>query len=331
MATIRKRGDLQWQAIVRKKGWPNQSKSFMTKVEAERWARAVETEMDRGIFVSRYEAESTTLYEALERYAREVTIHKKGQVRELNRIDNLKQTKLATRALANLRSSDFAKFRDQKRAEGKAENTIRIELALVSHLFNTARREWNMEGLDNPIQAIKMPSGSTERTRRLVDDEEARLMKELSLCKNGFILPAFVFAIETACRQGEILKLTWEDLDLQKKVAKLENTKNGENRFVPLSPKALDVLANLPRLINGGKVFQVSADGLSRAFARTCKKLDIEDLRFHDLRHEATSRLFEAGLNPIEVSSITGHKSLQMLKRYTHLSAAGLAQKLGWD
>ena len=330
MAMIRKRGDLQFQAVIRRKGWPEQRKTFFTEKDAEKWARGVEHEMDRGIFISRHESETTTLHEALERYAREVSSLKKSHARELVRIKNLQSTPLAVRFLANLRGSDFASFRDQKRAEGKAENTIRLDLALLSHLFNTARREWGMEGLINPVLSIKLPSGSNQRSRRLEATEELKLIQELTKCRNEYIAPMVIFAIETGCRQGEILKLHWQHIDFNQKLAHLIDTKNGESRIIPLSPKAMNTLSNLPRSIKGGKIFDITADGLSRAFNRCCKNLGIVDLRFHDLRHEATSRLFEGGLNTMEVATISGHKTLQMLKRYTHLRPTDLAKKLGW-
>lgn len=330
MATIRKRGNAQWQAIVRRSGWPHESKVFSTKYEADRWARSVESEMDRGIFISRHEAESTTLFDALERYAREVSSKKKSAQREATRIKMWQNTTLASRFLATLRGADFAEFRDNRRDEGCAENTVRLDLALISHVFTIAQREWGMEGLTNPIKNIAMPSGSNERTRRLVGNEEALICNDLKNGRNPYILQATLFALETACRQGEVLRLTWEDVDFNQKTALIDKTKNGESRTIPLSPRALDIITQLPRPIKNTPIFKVSADGLSRAFKRSCKNLKFDNLRFHDLRHEATSRLFEHGLNPMEVAAITGHKTLQMLKRYTHLRPTDLAKKLGW-
>ena len=331
MATIRKRGNLQWQAIIRRSGWPHQSKVFSTKYEADRWARSVENEMDRGIFISRHEAESTTLFDALDRYSKEVSIKKKSYLRESTRIKMWQGTELATRYLATLRGADFAEFRDTRRDEGCAENTVRLDLALISHLFTIARREWGMEGLTNPIKNIAMPSGSNERTRRLVGNEEELILNDLKNCRNPYILQATLFALETACRQGEVLRLTWENVDFNQKTAFIDKTKNGESRTIPLSPRALSAITQLPRPIKNGCVFKVSANGLSKAFKRSCKKHKLENLKFHDLRHEATSQFFEKGLNPMEAAAITGHKTLQMLKRYTHLKPTELAKKLGWN
>jgi integrase len=134
-------------------------------------------------------------------------------------------------------------------------------------------------------------------------------------------------------RRGEILALVWSNVNLEAQVAVLPQTKNGELRRVPLSKDAVAVLKEqrLTTTIQSitGKVFDVSQISLDKAWRRACKKAGIEELRFHDLRHEAISRLFEMGLNPMEVSTISGHKTLQMLKRYTHLRAEDLAKKLG--
>ena len=144
MATLTKRGDGQWQAKVRRKGYPIVSKTFETKGKAERWARSIESEMDHGAFVSRAEAESTTLKEALERYLKEVTPTKKGAKQESDRIKVWMEHELAHRYLASLRSVDFAQFRDQKLADEASASTIRNQLNIISHLFNIARKEWEI-------------------------------------------------------------------------------------------------------------------------------------------------------------------------------------------
>lgn len=325
---------------------PRQTDINAAKRLAEQWARMVESEMDRGVFVSRAEAEATTLAEALDRYAREVTARKKGAARELARVKRWQDHKLARRPLASLRGADFATFRDERRAAGCAENTIRLELALLSHLFKIARTEWGMESLANPINNIQMPGGSNERERRLLAGEEALLLAALAQRRNRNVKEAAEFALATAMRQGEILRLTRQDVDLERSVAILRETKNGETRRVPLSPAALRILSAKPR--DAGPIFKITQDGLIRAFSKavvaarvtyleSCEKEGIApdprmlvDLKFHDLRHEATSRLFEsqASLNVMEVASITGHKTIQMLKRYTHLNAEALAARL---
>lgn len=345
MATFRVRGPFQVQVQIRRKGWPEATQTFESRAEAEVWARMIESEMDRGLFISRSEAENTTLREALERYMRDVTPLKKGAGREINRIKKWLTRPIADRFLATIRGADIAEFRDAERKRKLAENSIRLEIALLSHVFETARTEWRMESLANPCRSIKLPLGSVSRDRRLNGEEEKYLLAALREGRNIYAAPCVQFAIETAMRQSEILGLKWEKVDLKKRIAVLEDTKNGEPRVVPLSSKAVEVIQSLPRPIDGGKVFRMTQDGLIRAFARACEKGRklykeeakeepptgfMENLRFHDLRHEATSRLFESNkFDMMEVASITGHKTLAMLKRYTHLRAEDLARKLG--
>lgn len=280
--------------------------------------------MDNGVFVSRKEAETTTLDEAPDRYDREKTLHKKGAAQEHNRIKHFKNSSLASRYLSTIRSTDIAKYRDQRLAEGKSPYTVNNELILLPNLFNVAHKEWGMESLDNPVAKVSRPKMPKGRDRRLQPGEEELLLVALGIT----LKPLFQIALETPMRQGELLSLEWKDVNLARRVAYLPETKNNEARDVPLSSKAVAVLSKLLRRIDG-KVFGVSGAHVSKTFRETCEKLKIRDLRWHDLRHEATSRLFEKGLNPLEAASITGHKTLQMLKRYTHLKAEDLAQKLG--
>ena len=347
MATITKRGPYQWQAKIRREGYKQLSKTFDTKNDAETWARHVEGEMDRGIFVSRVEAESTSLAEALDRYSREVTPRKKGAAQEITRIARWKVSPLGPRFLSTIKGKDLAEFRDKRRGDGKAENTIRLDLALISHLFETARKDWGMESLVNPTKNIKLPSGSKQRDRRLRVYEHSFLLDALQNSSQPIARLVVDLAIETGMRQGEILKLSAKDINYKRSTIFLSDTKNGESRTVPLSSKALAVLKNIAHPIDGGRLFSISQDRLIRTIQRACvvgktnyekhcletKKIPDEDflvnLRFHDLRHEATSRFFELGLDIMEVASISGHKSFSMLKRYTHLNPEDLAKKLG--
>ena len=217
----------------------------------------------------------------------------------------------------------------EKMGHGLSPNTIRIHLALLSHLFNTARTAWGMESLTNPVDLVKgqrpkLPSG---RDRRLVGDELPRLLAAAQVY-GGEIGPIITWAIETAMRRGEIAAMRWEHMDRKARVLLIPETKTGTPRRVPLSTAALGVLDVLPRRIDG-RVWAMRPDSISQAFERVCQAAGIEGLTFHDLRHEATSRLFEKGLNPMEVAAITGHKTLQMLKRYTHLKAKDLVGRLG--
>ena len=324
MATFRKRSG-SWQALVKKKGFGQIARTFDTKAAAEAWAKVTESEMVRGIFIPRKEAENTTLFEALDRYEREVSSTKKGHRREKTRISIWKNHSLAKRVLASIRGNDMAAHRDDRLKAGYSANTVRLELAIISHLFEIARKEWGMEGLTNPVKAIRMPSPPAGRDRRLGPGELEKLLESSSEELSQVIR----FALETAMRRGELAGMTWEMVDLKRRTVTLPETKNGQKRIVPLSSVAVAILKErLSTRRIDGKVWDIGLDAISQDFAKACQKTGISGLHFHDLRHEATSRLFEKGLNPMQVATITGHKTLQMLKRYTHLKAEDLAELL---
>jgi integrase len=321
MASIRHRGNRQWEVRIRRKGYPPCVKTFPTKTAAEKFARDTETQMDRRVWVSNAEAEQTTLKEALERYRREITPHKKGKKQEESRIKVILRHSLALRIMATIRSMDIAEYRDQRRS-ARSANTVKNELILLSHVFTICQREWGMEGLRNPVELVTKPRAPRGRDRRLRPGEEELLLEALP----NHYHPIFTLALETAMRLGEIIDLRWENI--HRDYIRLLDTKNGEQRDVPLSTKARHTLAKLPRQLSG-QVFSFTGNAVSKAFKSACDAAEIHDLRVHDLRHEAISRLFELGLNPMEVASISGHKTLQMLQRYTHLRASDLARKLG--
>lgn len=356
MATIRKKGEYQWHVQIRRKGYDAQTKTFNTRVEAEAWARNVENEMDRGVFVSRAEAESTTLYEALDRYEREVSKLKKGHDQERYRIAAWKEHPLAKRSLASLRSSDFAEYRDNRLAAGASAATIRNDLAVISHIFTTCAKEWGIPVV-NSVANIRMPRANNSRDRRLVGDEETRIQAAFDAAEkagggkrtNIWMRSAFVVAIETAMRQGELLGLRWEHIDLKRRVAHLPETKNGDTRDVPLSSRAVAALETLPHAIKG-QVFATTASALDQSWRRCVARSrrmyeaelkqagvsdrDIADdplllnLTWHDLRHEGTSRLADK-LAMHELMKVTGHKDSRNLARYYHPKAEDLAKKLG--
>jgi integrase len=339
MASIRKRGDYQWEVQIRKKGFPHQSKTFNTRAEADLWAKTIESEMGRGVFEDRSEAEATTLYEALDRYSKEITPKKDGAAQEMTRIKVWKRHHLAKRSLASLRGADFARYRDERMNDVKP-STIQKELALLSHLFTIARKEWGLS-VTNPISNISMPREDNSRDRRFIGNEEVRLLNALLLPKgkgsNIWLLPMVQFAIETAGRQSELLALKWSDVDLNRGVARFRGkerqdggsrTKNKDKyRDVPLSSKARAILNGMPRSM-GDCVFPTTESAVRQSFIRACMRAKIEDFHFHDLRHEATSRLAEK-LPMHTLMKVTGHKDTRMLARYYHPEMEKIAAVLG--
>ncbi len=292
--------------------------------------------MDGGAFVDRREAENTTLAEALKRYEAQVTPTKKGSAAERRRLAAWARSALAKRSLASLKPADFAAWRDARLREVKPA-TVRLDLAVVSHLFKVAALDWSIP-VGNPIKGIRLPKADKGRERRASDAE----LIAIENATESSELPAWIrLAVETAMRRGEIASLTWRAIDLDSQVARLEDTKNNERRAVPLSSSAVATLRRLPRRIDG-RVFSLTPNGASQAFSRALQRArrDYEaaggsdpdfcvGLRLHDLRHEATSRIAERGFSMLEVAAITGHKTLSCLKRYAHLRAEDLARKLG--
>ncbi|WP_233799710.1 site-specific integrase [Paraburkholderia sp. HP33-1] len=375
MSTIRKRGPYQWEAQVRRRGYPPQSKTFNTKAEAEAWASMIESEMSRGVWVSRSEAEATTLYEALKRYEVEISLPKKGAAQELSVLKTCKAVDLAKRPLATIRSADVAKLRDEWLKDYKPATVLR-RLAVLSHVFSIARKEWGMDSLSNPIELIRKPQPNNARTRRIAvdttsvstvsgEESDSRRgagdgeLERVAKASGSALLPSIIWlAVETAMRRGEIVSLLWVNVDLNRRIAHLPSTKNGDARDVPLSSRAVAVLRALKDArdhakddaIEGdeddaGRVFQIRSDAVTTAFERAvarARKLYVDesksikqrpdgkfltDLRFHDLRHEATSRL--ASIFPMhELTKITGHKDPRMLMRYYHPRAEDLAKRL---
>jgi integrase len=288
--------------------------------------------MDRGAFIPSDAAQRTSVAEILDRYATEV--FPRLAVGGKNLRPNLARLKaeLGALSLLALEPSHIAAYRDKVLSTGLNPQTVRHDLGLLSRTLKTATLDWGIHlprGL--PTALVRLPKMPNSRDRRLMSaekrrkGEEERLM-EAATAYGGEIADIIAFALETAMRRSEIVSMRWEHVNLKTRTVLLPTTKTGEPRRVPLSRRALRILAARPRGI--GPVWTMRP-GVSQAFERVCRKAGIKGLRFHDLRHEATSRLFEKGLNTMEAAAVTGHKTLVMLKRYTHLRAEDLAEKLG--
>lgn len=243
MATISKRGEFQFQAIIRRRGYPSQTKTFESRTDAERWVREVEAKMDTGYFQDRREVEQTTLHQALQKYVELVTPTKRGASQERNRIKQLQRHPLALRPLANLRAKDFVAYRDE-RLKLVSGNAVRLELAILSHLYTMAIKEWSMP-LEHELRNVRKPQPSPGRERRLAADEEVRLRSAIyrpeSRGSEVWLEACIDLAIETGMRAGEILSLEWRQVKLDAGTIRLDMTKNGSARTVPLTTKAVEI------------------------------------------------------------------------------------------
>lgn len=330
MASVRKHGD-KWQARIQRRDQPSLSKSFPSKADALKWARNIESQLDLGTFAPKQAM--PRLRSMVERYHDEVTPTKKGAAQERYRANQIKKTKLADLQLDRIDGAVIAKYRDERLTE-VSNNTVRLELAFLSVVFEQCSREWGW-AVANPVKQIRMPKPGKPRQRRLEPGEEEAL---LSACRasGAYYLESFVIlAIETGMRFGELAGVRREHVHLTNRTIYLPDTKNGYARTVPLSSRALTAIHALPSSI-GGRLFNAKAGSIRSAFLIAVAKAKsangggiLAGLRFHDLRHEAVSRLFEKGLNPIEVGMISGHRTLAMLQRYTHISPTSVLVKIG--
>jgi integrase len=288
MATIRKlRG--RWQAQVRRKGLAPRAKSFDTKIEAEKWARTLEAEVDRaGSFSDTRKAEAMTLASLMTRYRDEITPTKRSASTERFRIDALLKRDICHRTLAMLSSHDLARYRDERLKVVKPATVVR-EMNTISHAIDTARREWDIFLPTNPCKLVKRPAQPKGRQRRLKDGEEQRLLDAADAGRNPWMRSIIIIALETAMRRGEIVGLTWDDVDLDRRVANLSVTKNGESRVVPLSTRAVNELALLDR--KGPKVFPVTESAVFQAWEHLRGRAGLTDLHFELLPVLWTPRL----------------------------------------
>lgn len=341
MATFKQRANGAWQAVIRRKGYPVQSRTFDRKLDAEIWARQVEAEMDKRMFVSASDAERLTLKDLIADFKRDFAPYHYRQRQDQKEAWRFQLARLEEAlgdyALAAIDQKLVAKFRDDRIAGNRnrapvSESTVRKEIFLLSRVLKFAVEE---KGIvlprGNPVEKIRKPSENKSRDRRLSVEEWQAFERECKKSRNPWLWPAVQLAVETAMRQGELLSLRWEQIDKKNRLAFLtdpEKIKNEEPRAVPLSPAALSVLDALPRSTSG-LVLPVERMTLYHVFSYACARAGIKDFTFHDLRHEALSRLAERGdLSVLELAAVSGHKTLQMLKRYTHLQSKAIADKL---
>ncbi|WP_211369008.1 site-specific integrase [Pseudoxanthomonas jiangsuensis] len=334
MATLRKK-PWGWEAQIRLRGRPSVSATFGSKADARAWAADTESQIARGVYRERGNDARLTLGLLIERYLVEVTPHKKGAAVEAVRLALIQRDPICQIRLSDYLQGDMAAYRDRRLAVVSG-STVNRELNLISHVFNIGRKEWGVK-MDNPVQRLRRPKENRARSRRLAPAEEAALLHELRPserddrgvyrpggCRNTWILPLVRLALATAMRQGELLSLRWQDVDLAGKCARLHDTKNGESRDVPLSTQARSILAGLPR-DGSGRVFPTTSEAVKQSFSRATERAGLVDFHFHDLRHEAVSRMAPLIRDSLTLSKVTGHKSTRMLGRYFHPDASYMA------
>jgi integrase len=331
MASIKKTATGGWRAQLYVAG-QRESGVFSTKADANAWAIQREAELrkmaDTGINTDK------TLQDAFDRYHKEVSPTKRGEERtkwEGNRLQAIAGhviggIPLGRRILADVTPDILGRWRDM-RLKTVANSTINRDFALLSHVFSVAKREWKWIA-ESPTTDVRRPASPPPRDRRITEEEIERLCLALGYddkaveSKSEAVAAAMLFAIETAMRAGEICSLTPDSI--KGDVAHLPRTKNGTRRDVPLSPRAIQILKQLPK---ADTCFGLTAASLDAIFRKAKKKAGVDDLTFHDTRHEAITRLARK-LNVLELARMVGHRDLKMLQIYYNETAAEIAKKL---
>lgn len=333
MASLRKRGD-RWQARVTLGQGRVVAKTFSSKQLARDWALSQQYEhLKTGSnnarpFKSQASSNVKTFADLLKRYAKEVSPQKKGSEVERIRIEALLKRDLSNLPLANLTHAAAACYRDARLKEVKAD-TVRREFNLLRHVWSVAHQEWDQAPRDNPFEGLRMPKASPHRERTLSQEEWERLKEAAQEAPQRFLYPMLLLAYESGLRRSELLNLRRTDLDLSRGDLKVRDSKSGFGRVVFLRSSTCEALSYwLLESDKKSSVFTCSIYGLRYAFERALKIAGIDDFRWHDLRHCATSRLAEAGLSPIELMALTGHRQLTSLMRYAHLSGQHLKARL---
>lgn len=337
MANIEKRtsndGKISYRVKIRLKGYPAQTATFDRKTDAQKWVQQTESAIREGRHFKTTESRRHTLRAAIERYIRDVIPTKpKNTINQVGQLNWWKDC-LGDYALADVTPALIAQYRDKlartpsQRSETRSPATVNRYLAVLSHLFTMIIKEWGWAE-ENPLRKVTKPKEPRGRVRFLSDEERGRLLNECKNSESEYLYIALVLALSTGGRRMEILGLCWKDVDLQRGIITLHETKNGDRRVLPLAGHALELMkqhakvrhVNCP-FVFPGKNFKNPVD-LRTPFETALKRAEITDFRWHDLRHSCASYLAMNGASLAEIAEILGHKTLQMVKRYAHLSEA---------
>ncbi len=341
-------GAIAYRVDIRLKGHPAQHATFERKTDAKKWAAQTEAAIREGRYFGTVEAKKHTLADLIDRYTQDVLPSKKTKTQgpQAQQLSWWK-ARIGSRTLADVTPALIAEQRDALRREpipstakdqGKAgpertrsPATVNRYLAALSHCFTVAVKEYGwLES--NPMMKVTKPKEPRGRVRFLDDDERDRFLTACRESSNGDLYPAVILALSTGARQQEILGLRWPQVDLNRRVATLNDTKNGETRVLPLAGSALELLRERSKvrrldtdLVFPGHTNPAKPIDLRAPFEAALKRAEITDFHWHDLRHTAASYLAMNGASLAEIAEVLGHKTLSMVKRYSHLSEAHTA------
>ena len=348
MATIETRrnadGTIGYRAKVRLRGFPSESATFERKTDAKEWAKQTETSMRQGRHFKTVEAKKHTVSDFIDRYLREMEKKNPKRFVDVKKLLNWWRKEIGSYLLSDLTRALIIEQRDKLlsstgRKISKGSNTAQRSPATVNrymvalgHALTIAANEWEWIH-ENPMRKFSKLSEPRGRVRFLDDEERERLLEACKASTNPYLHTLVVLALSTGARHGELINLRWSDVDWQRRVITLHDTKNKERRLLPLVHYALKLMEahSKVRNITSDLVFpspsnpQRPWDSRS-AWEAALKRANIDNFRFHDLRHSCASYLAMNGASLAEIAEVLGHKTLQMVKRYAHLSEAHTAK-----
>lgn len=344
----------KYRVLIRLKGFPPQSATFARKTDAKKWAQDTESAIRDGRYFKTAEAKRHTAAEMIDRYIKEKLSSKKS-AEDIERHLLYWRSQIGAYYLSDVTTDLIGSVRDKLKNEPytttrrEGEKTVTTErmrsgatvnryLAALGRCLTVTVSEWRWMD-SNPMPHIEKHEESKGRVRFLSDDERDRLLDACQKSSNPYLHPVVVLALSTGMRQGEIMGLTWDDVDFVNQRIVLHDTKNGERRAVHLAGKAFELLKGLKQgkirridsklVFPGIHAFNDGPASLRTAWLFALKKADVQDFKFHDLRHSAASYLAMGGASLLDIAAILGHKTLSMVKRYSHLSDSHIKGVVG--
>lgn len=339
MATIEERisncGEKTYRVKVRVKGYTQQSASFKRKTDAKNWAKNTEAAINEGRFFNHSHTKKKNMNDLINRYIREILPNKPASITDQTRQLNFWKTEIGDLLIKDVSSSMITalrnKLKQQKTVRGNLRNpaTVNRYLAALSHAFTVAIKEWEWTS-DNPCNRVSRLKESRGRTRYLSDHERIKLLDACYKSRNKYLYTIVVLALSTGARKSEILFLTWNNIHFDREIIQLDKTKNGEIRILPLQGYALELVKELysnstkesTLLFPSARSNFQHPTTIRKSWNTAISEANLEDFRFHDLRHSAASYMAMDGASLIDIAQILGHKTLEMTKRYSHLSDA---------
>lgn len=324
-------GKAKFRVQIRLRGFPQQTATFDRKTDAKRWAQKTEAAMKEGRYFKTTASKKRTLGDLIDRYIKEILPRKPKNARNVETQLHWWKASIGHCVLVDVTPAIIGEHRDRllegktPRGNQRSPATVVRYLSALSHTFTVAVKEWGWLE-NNPLYKVCKPQQPRGRVRFLDDDERTRLLEACKVSSNPFLYTVVILALATGMRQGEMMNLQWSDVDFKKQKITLHETKNGDMRVVPLTGHAHSILKEL--MVNRSSETELVFPGnnpkkpidLRFPWEQAIKKANIEDFRFHDLRHSCASYLLMNKVPLPVIAEILGHKSYQMVKRYAHLS-----------